>query len=312
MNLSVVICTRNRAVMLREFIGPLAAQVERVSGELLIIDNLSSDDTRDVVESTQSECVKYYLCEEPGLSKARNAGVGLARGEIVAFLDDDSEPCENWAEAVISAFSEPSVDALGGRTILKWPQTRPKWFPVEFERYLAPYDRGASRFEITDSYYPVGANMAFRRSVFERFGLFDARLGYSGEAKVGWEDIELIKRTARRGGKIIYDPEAFVYHHVGADKTTRAYLKKRLYAEGYGSVYFENISDSPDPRAIRAACSREWKKALATGLFLIRYALRRGSMPYKFRLDALRQLGRAVAAWEWYLRAGGTGARSES
>lgn len=303
MRLSIIICTRNRAAGLKETLEAAIASIALAPDtELLVVDNGSSDDTRTVVSELVGihSCLRYHFVEEPGLSNARNAGLALAEGDIIAFLDDDAIPEPGWASGILDTFSDPEIVAVGGRAVLEWSEAKPEWFPSEFECYFAPYDLGGKICEVTDEHYPVGANMAFRRFVFDKLGGFDTRLGYSGEAKFGWEDIEMFYRISQIGGKIVYQPSALVHHKVGAEKVTRSYIKKRLFAEGYGYVYYKYIREHPSKKQISADMHCQLRKIGEVFLFHTKWFAKHGSLEYKYKMDTLREWGKLCALTHWW------------
>ena len=217
MDVSVVVCTYNRAGSLRLTLEALEAQAipSGIEWELLVVDNNSTDDTRSVVEAfaTASRVlVRYVFVAEQGLSHARNVGLGHAKGHIVAFTDDDVRPATHWVASVTEAMRESSVAIVGGRILPAWDRRPPPW--LEHDRALrydlALMEHGAPA-EIWDpSGLPAvwGANMAFRREVFERAGLFDPRHGVSGTKLYRGEEVDLVRRALAMGYRVAYDSTA--------------------------------------------------------------------------------------------------------
>jgi GT2 family glycosyltransferase len=226
MKLSVLICTRNRAKSLAATLERFFAQ--RFAGdyeyELLIVDNASTDETKKVAERFASR-VRYLFENRPGLSRARNAAIKAAQGEILVFTDDDVLVAENWLDEIHREFSSDlSLSVLGGRVLLAREGLQEVAVFTLNERREIVFPNGGG--------VAMGANMAFRREVFDRVGLFDVRLG-AGTFFAGGEDIELFYRALKAGYKFVYAPNVLVYHD--HDRETSQQACRLIY--GYGKAY---------------------------------------------------------------------------
>ena len=226
MKLSVLICTRNRAKSLAATLERFFAQ--RFAGdyelELLLVDNASTDDTKQVAERFHGR-LRYLFEPLPGLSRARNAGLHAAQGEIIVFTDDDVLVADDWLDEIHREFAgDPGLMMLGGRVLPAREGLQPvAIFPLgERREFVFPSGGGVA----------MGANMAFRREVFDRVGLFDVRLG-AGTFLAGGEDIELFYRALRAGFKFVYAPNVLVHHD--HDRETLAQACRLNY--GYGKAY---------------------------------------------------------------------------
>jgi GT2 family glycosyltransferase len=226
-SVSVIICTRRRPKQLRRCLSALS-ESEEGALETIVVDNSSGDgETRTVVE----EFPGVIHCVEPcgGLSQARNTGIKQSSGDIIAFTDDDVLVSRNWIGSVREALSNERVFGLTGLVLAGELETqsqlrfevdygfncgyRPKLFDSVF--FTSMVKRGVPVWLIG-----AGANMAFRRVVFRKVGLFDTRLG-AGASGCS-EDSEMWYRMLAAGMPIVYDPRAVVFHfHRQGDKALR-------------------------------------------------------------------------------------------
>lgn len=182
-----------------------------------------------------------------GLSGARNSGVEAANGEVIAFLDDDAVAGKHWLHYLLAPFTDDRVIAVGGAVQPDWEAPPPQWFPEEFYWVVGCSYRGLplSRGEIRN---PIGANMAFRREVFQEIGGFDAGVGRIGTIPAGCEETELCIRIHQRwpDAAIIQEPRAIVMHHVPRQRMTWHYFRSRCYAEGRSKAMVSRLVGAGD------------------------------------------------------------------
>lgn len=180
-----------------------------------------------------------------GLSGARNTGVSIARGAVLAFLDDDAVAAPDWLERLAEGYEDPAVLGVGGAVEPVWAGARPRWFPPEFDWVV-----GCSHVGMPAAVLPVrnliGANMSFRRDVFAAVGGFRTDLGRVGRYPAGCEETEFCIRIRARWpqGKILYDPRARVRHRVTLDRATLGYFSRRCYAEGRSKALLARVAGS--------------------------------------------------------------------
>lgn len=231
MDASIVVCTYSRAESLRDTLGALRRldAPPHCQWEVIVVDNNSRDHTRQVVEEVQREwpLLRYEFESSQGLSHARNHGVGCARGDVILFTDDDVLPEPDWLATTLAGLEKYSAEACGGYIAPIWETPPPAWLTERFYGFLAV------RVDRTDDYIinepnqaPFGANMAFRKSVFERVGLFDVRRGRQGNVLAGGEDIELFERMLSAGLRAVFLGHSRVHHKVEAYRCTKRYLRR--------------------------------------------------------------------------------------
>ena len=242
LTLTAVICTRNRSAWTRLAVASLLAQdlpADRL--DLLVVDNGSTDDTHEVLQSLAEQHPAVRWCSEPeaGLSRARNRAIENARGEVVAFLDDDAEASPSWARLHLAAFEDASVQASGGRIILDWPGERPEWLPEGIDSMYSGLDIGPEPREFEPTTFPFGANMAIRRSAFDTIGRFSVDLGRRGTNLLSGEERDLFERLRSTGARIVYVPDASVVHHVLPDRIGRGWFLRRCYDQGRSRVLID-------------------------------------------------------------------------
>ena len=239
MDCSVIICTYNRADILRENLATLLQQAYAPGKlEFLVVDNCSSDETPAVARMFANRGrhpVRYVYEARQGLSYARNCGFREAQGEIVIFLDDDAIPGKNtWVANLIKAFRDPQVGAAGGDIHLRWPDSgRPDWV----HDFLLP-NLGKTMFDFQQEAvlhypnYPWGGNIAFRKTSLQQLNGFSPQLGRNGEAQLSGEETEVCLRLEAEGKEIRYVPDAAVAHLVAPERLTREWFHRRAYGQG--------------------------------------------------------------------------------
>ena len=240
LSISVIIATRNRALYLFKAIESVLLQTFN-DYELLIVDNDSKDNTKEIVDNFISinSKVKYFYEPVIGLSKARNYGIEEAKGEVIVFLDDDAVADPQWLEAHWQAYQEdPNVVAVGGRIFLDWQSIRPVWLSSSLDNRLGKFDLGRCMRQMTDNEYPFGGNMSFPRQLLKGIGGFSRFLGMKGKLLLGNEEKDLFIRIRKTNpiGKIFYSPQALIYHAVLDEKLNKSYFIQRIMGQGISDV----------------------------------------------------------------------------
>jgi len=210
LTITVVVCTRNRSASLLRTLESMGRMnvPANVHWELIVVDNNSTDDTREVVQSfarTLAFPVLYLLEARPGAAQARNCGISQAKGDVIDFTDDDMIVHPDWlAHIVDECAKEPSVDLYFGKTPTMRPEqakfaTKESDTEQIFTFPCHPSDPGSSN------------NMIAHRSILARVGGFDTTLGPGTPCRSA-EDVDFNYRVLRAGGVVRYCPGILAYH----------------------------------------------------------------------------------------------------
>jgi GT2 family glycosyltransferase len=266
-SVTVAVCTRDHPDDLALCLDSLQ-RVEHPGLELLIVDNAPTNDATERLVRSRHPATRYVRELRPGLDWARNRAIAEARGEILAFTDDDVIVDPAWARALASAFAEdPAVMAVTGPVVPYELETDAQ---ILFERYRS-FARGfarrrvqadpASRDSVAARYgrtgdFGTGANMAFRRSVFDQIGPFDPALDV-GTVTNGGGDLEMFFRVLKAGHALVYEPRALVRHR---HRRTMEELRRQITDQGIGfSAYVDRSSRAhPEERQAFARVRRWW------------------------------------------------------
>jgi glycosyltransferase involved in cell wall biosynthesis len=224
-DITVVISTFNRCEMLPAAIeSVLTQQASGLSYELIVVDNNSTDSTKQVVHSFISQGhpnLKYVFEPKQGLSYGRNAGITNARGAIVVFFDDDVRAHPDWLSNIKRAFDlYTEIDCVAGKILPNWKNDPPPWLTTDHWTPLALQDHGNVPL-CADQERPLplaGANLAFRRRVFQ-----DAL--FSPDFPRG-QDLEFLVRFWRAGGRAMYVPDVMVFADVQPERLTKHFHRQ--------------------------------------------------------------------------------------
>lgn len=234
LTVSVIVCcyTEKRLTDAVEALASVRRQAPPPEEIVLVVDNNRAlyERLREGMDQSVRVVLNQGVC---GTSATRNAGVCAARGDLVAFLDDDAVAQEEWLVRLTGAFGDPDVVAAGGRAVLQWAASRPFWFPEELDWTVGgslnwvPLERAVVR-------NPHGFSMCFRRKVFEAVGGFTTEIGNVREVPRGGEEADLCLRIVRRlpAAKVVWEPGAVVVHKVPASKSRFLVVLRRAYNEG--------------------------------------------------------------------------------
>jgi glycosyltransferase involved in cell wall biosynthesis len=239
--ISVAICTYNNAAKLAVALESLKdmACPPGLDYEILVIDNNSSDETKDVVEQYRhvwGPRLRYVFEPNQGLSHARNRAMKEAAGDILSYIDDDIKADAHWLSAVAGAF-ERYADAavVGGRSYLLFPSNPPVWLSDKCQLLLSRLDYGDEAIVGTEEDL-FGLNFSVRKAWLERVGGFNTSLGRCGRSLLSGEESDLLKRIRALGGIAVYEPAAVVGHIVPPERMRIRWFLMRFLSAGKNNV----------------------------------------------------------------------------
>ena len=256
MDLSVVICTHNGEARIGQVLDRVRSQVqtEAISWEVLVIDNNSRDNTKQIVSNYPT--VRYLFEAEQGLAFARSTAVQAAAGQWIAFLDDDTLPDQNWVNQVHQfAQTHPKIGAFGGQIHAEY-EVEPPAGIQKLAPYLAIVERGSKPHRY-DRVLPPGAGLVVQRQAWLNAVPKKLELvGRTTSAMLASEDIEAILHIQNSGREIWYNPEMHLYHQIPSWRTERSYLLKLVKGVGLARHH------------IRMTRWRAWQRSIVTLVYL--------------------------------------------
>jgi len=241
MKVSVIIPTVNRAEYLKNALISVQNQsFPKDEYEIIVVDNGSTDNTPQVVEECNRNGkikVRYIKESNIGLHNARHAGAKTAKGEILAYVDDDVICDSDWLSELAKPYAAPEVGCVGGKILPKWEAEPPEWIN-QYRSYLSLLDWGDEIKELkTPDIY--GCNFSIRNSLLFEVGGFnpdafgDKKLfWYRGDGETG-----LLRKVFKKSKKIIYTPKAIVWHVIPKNRLTLEYMKSRFAKQAVSDMY---------------------------------------------------------------------------
>ena len=239
-NISVIISTYNRCDMLPCALESLIAQeAGDTRYEIVVVDNNSTDRTREVVEALIKQGhpnLRYFFEGKQGLSYGWNTGIKHASASLVAFMDDDVSVARDYVANIKRAFDEhPEADFIGGKVLPHWKSETPKWLTRKHWAPLALQDYGEESFCTNEARPICLVNKAFRREVFDRIGFFKPELGRIKDGIGSSEDHDLQLRVWQSGGHGMYVPDIITYAEVQEERLAKKY--HRRWHAGHGRFH---------------------------------------------------------------------------
>ncbi len=302
LNASVIVCTYNRCKSLAVTLESAANLVlsEDVKWEVVVVDNNSSDSTQDVVQRFGVRSpgrFRYVLEKNQGLSHARNRGIHEAQWQILAFTDDDVILDAWWLERLISALKVDLYAGAGGRILPDSTFDLPKWLSGETMRLggvLPFFDCGPNLADLHQA--PFGANMAYRRDAFEKYGYFRTDLGRKGKTLMSSEDAEFGRRLLSAGENLRYVPSAVVYHPVTEERMRKSYFQSWWFGLGRSSVLL--YGRAPDVWGIPRPVLSIAKALVRIGVNGVRWLFAfRSDRRFFFKLQVWKLAGCILEFW---------------
>jgi len=233
--ISVAVCTYNRADVLPKCLESLADQsASSELFEVLIIDNNSTDDTKRIALDfcKNHNNFKYIFEEKQGLSHARNRAIEEAKGEYLAYIDDDAITDKEWLKKIGSVIqNNKNIVAFGGPIYPWYNKEKPKWFKDEF----ATHSYGKQHFQLTEQNCPFGlsgSNMIFKKEILNKYNGFSAEYGMNGDKIAFGEESFLFNKMLKNDENIQYFPGIFVYHLVSEKSYSLKEVFKRSIQNG--------------------------------------------------------------------------------
>lgn len=271
MNISVIICTYNRVESLRRTLETccLLHIPTDVTWELIVVDNNSTDRTKDVCREFIGKLpIRYVFEAQQGKSFALNHSIVVASGELLFFTDDDVDLDKMWIAATLAAANRhPEAGFFGGKIIPKWETPPPRWLADHSAQMLSGvavhYDQGPSeRYLVSDSEVFMGANLAFRREIFMNGCRFREDLGPNTSDQVRGEESKLLTQLLHDGCKGVYVPKAIVHHRNPRNRMTERYVREWFIGYGMSEVRCGEVRPE---HCWFGAPRHAWKSAVLNG-----------------------------------------------
>jgi len=230
-DVSVVLCTYNRAGMLRETLRNIAAQQTggEFSYEIVVVDDASTDATSAVIAEIARSSparIRYTLGEGKGIGKARNRGVSESHGEWIAFTDDDQLAEASWLRELLSTALRTGADCVGGIMLLKLSHEKLSQMPLPCRACLRESVASSEARKRDGKNFLLTGNSLVKRRVFDHVGLFDESM------TLGGEDLDLFRRIRKAGFKVWQTPEAVLHHLVPPYRLEKRYLRWNALRNG--------------------------------------------------------------------------------
>ncbi|HQT61308.1 MULTISPECIES: glycosyltransferase family 2 protein [unclassified Acidiphilium] len=229
--LSIAICSHNRGRQTERCLAALAPLPETV--EAIVIDSGSAPDQAETIRAAATQHgARHLRLPTPGLSEARNAALASARGDWIAYLDDDATPWPDWCAVLLRTIAaDPDLAATGGLILPQWQAQLPGWWPPALRAVLTIIDPPCTD-ESTAGLDPYGANIAFRREVLTRLGGFPTCLGRRGRLMISNEETYVLRRLRQSGLSVRFTPDLVVYHEIDRARLNPVWLVGRQYWSG--------------------------------------------------------------------------------
>jgi glycosyltransferase involved in cell wall biosynthesis len=250
MEITVIIPTYNRCTRLNILFESLLNQTFPQSKyEVIVIDNGSTDDTKEVCDrfSNQFENFAYIFTKDPGLHVGRHEGLKHANSEILSFIDDDVRLFPSWLQGVSNSFAQDKVVLVGGANIPEFEITPPLWLKNMWEREISPGKKAIGSLSVLDfgdqiceisPYYVWGCNFSIRKRILLEANGFHPDSFPSNLIFLRGDGETAVSSYIKQSGLItLYNPQASLYHFVPASRMTVNYFLQRSFNQGISNSY---------------------------------------------------------------------------
>lgn len=243
---SIIVCAHrtDRYQDLMDALSSLRAQSYAKIEIILVIDG-NPELHEKVKHVAEDPRINVILNERNlGLSESRNRGVSRARGDIIAFFDDDAVADADWVEELVRMYRERDAIAAGGRILPLWLEGKPKCLPEEFYWLVGATHKGFPE-EVTEVRNTFGSNLSFRSDVLKALGGFRGEMGVRAKGQLQGEETEICDRMKDKFGKgVIYNNKAIVYHKVFPERLRWKFLLVRAFWQGYSKKIMKEMGRS--------------------------------------------------------------------
>lgn len=293
--LSIIVCTYNRDNYIKTTLEHLLKQDLNFSDyEVVIVNNNSTDQTDKIcqffLQENPSAPFRYVIEYDQGHSYSRNRGILEARSELIAFIDDDAFVKPSFGKNIIYYFkSHSDVQVIGGKIIPVYEGSPPNWMSPFLLPLVSALDMGNQPKAFTGRKFPVGANITFRREVFDHYGLFNVALGRKGSGLMGGDEKELVYRLKENNEPIHYVPSVVVDHIIPEKRLEMSYIMG--LAQGVGHSEKERLANASFGQKLNRILEESVKIGGTLILFLwysLKGQLAKGTMLIKFRIWVLQ------------------------
>lgn len=245
MFISVLISTRNRAESLRLTLDSLfvPTNLQSPEWEAVVVDNDSVDHTAQVCRDFRERFVghfRFVVEKKHGKSNALNSAIAAARGDILAFTDDDVRCAPDYLESIRTVFGQHMADAVQGRVLLECEGGHPEWLDRYLGLTVGWRDDGEEVADLNGTL--CGTNMVLRADVFRKINGFLPQLG-PGVIGLG-EETELNLRMRKAGCRLLYAPQILIWHRLPRKRLTRAFIRQRFFQQGRAHAYYVRLPAS--------------------------------------------------------------------
>ncbi|MBS1783158.1 MAG: glycosyltransferase family 2 protein [Bacteroidetes bacterium] len=238
--ISAVICSYNRSKFIIKAIESIFSQdFDSKLFEVIVVDNNSTDETLNLLAQFKASHPNYnfrFVSEtQQGVAFARTRCAIEASGAIVSYLDDDSIARPGWLKNTVEFYERnPNVWSIGGKITPYFLTPIPDWYSKYFFGLVGRFDQGDEVKQLKKQRYPCGANMSFRKEVFEEIGYFNSALGRKGSGLLATEEKDIYIRILMYGKKVYYLPTVEVLHAVEGNKFNINYVHRHSMGIGGG------------------------------------------------------------------------------